>query len=98
MVRTTPFDGTLDAPGGPVVSAGNGDVVVAGLHHSMNDLVIDWLVTGGDGQEQVATTLALEPSHVYVAGSLEGTLDLGDGPTLGGTEALRQAFVTKLVR
>jgi hypothetical protein len=93
------FDGTLNGIQELIVSQGAGDALVARVHRASSRIVLDWLVTGGGLEDQLALAIALDPAHVVVGGTFAGELALGDGTLLSATAlAPTQAFVAKIGR
>lgn len=70
--------GTIDFGGGPLTSAGDGDVFVAKLTSDGAHL---WSRRMGDPNYQLATSIAVDHSgNVAVAGTFIGQIDFGGGP------------------
>jgi hypothetical protein len=73
------FEGTVDFGGGPLTSAGNGDVFVVsfdstGAHRWSSRF-------GGSSSDDCGEDVAVDGSgNLYVTGHYSGTLDLGGGP------------------
>ncbi len=86
------FEGTLDAGGGPLASAGARDVFVAKLDLAGEHV---WSKRFGDGASQTLGSVAVDrDGNVVLTGAFAGTLDLGAGP-LTSVDAL-DIFVAKL--
>jgi hypothetical protein len=86
------FMGEIDFGDGPLTSAGGFDVFVAKLDPMWKPV---WSVRGGDELDQLAAGVGVDASGtVRVAGSFEGTLDLGGGPmtSAGDLDAFVVAF------
>ncbi len=86
------FSETLDCGGGPLTSAGVGDIFVAKL-----DLDGDHVFSKrfGNAQGQAATSVAIDAAgNIVVVGSFYGAVDFGGGPiaNAGGMDA----FLVKL--
>jgi hypothetical protein len=86
------FSDTIDLGSGPLVSAGMDDVVVA-KYDNAGTLV--WGKRFGDPQQQVGNAVGVDyTGHVYISGTMSGTIDFGEGPltSAGGADL----FVAKL--
>lgn len=69
--------GATDFGGGLLTSAGNSDVFVAKLSLAGNPV---WSQRFGDGQDQVATGVAVDgPGNAFVTGRFYGKVDFGGG-------------------
>jgi hypothetical protein len=80
------FGGSVDVGGGPLVGGGN-DLFTAKLSPSGTHL---WSKVAGDATIQNGLAIATDAmGRVFVAGELQGTMDLGVGPTtsMGGFDA-----------
>lgn len=84
--------GTVDFGGGPLASAGGGDVFIVKLDESGSHL---WSKRFGDSDSQIGMSVAVDASgNVLLAGTFAGTVDFGGGPlTSAGGGSI---FVTKL--
>jgi hypothetical protein len=86
------FEGAMDVDGSPLVSQGGKDVFLIKLDAAGGTV---WVRSYGDAQDQVAAGVAVDPAYeVIVAGSFEGTIDLGGGPLVSAGQ--RDVFVAKL--
>jgi hypothetical protein len=86
------FHDAVDFGGGPLVSAGGSDIVVAKLDSAGNHL---WSQRFGDAQDQVGLGIAFDgAARTYLTGTVAGSVDFGTGPLVsaGGTDI----FVAKL--
>ena len=85
--------GSLDFGGGPLTSAGQGDVFVAKLDAGGHHL---WSARFGDADEQYAEHVAIDASgDIAVIGSFCGNVDFGGGPlacTGGGHDVFVAVF------
>jgi hypothetical protein len=92
VVLASGFQGSVDAGGGVLPSAGASDIVVArygaaGAHQ--------WSKRFGDAAGQEAYALAIDPGgNVVFAGGIKGAPNFGGGPLVSAGKA--DAFVTKL--
>jgi hypothetical protein len=78
VLLTGEFDGTVDFGGGPLTSAGSGDVFLAKFDRSGNHL---WSKRFGDAGGEVGYSVAVDGTgNVLLAGSFTGTVDFGGGP------------------
>jgi len=80
------FQGSLDAGGGAMHSAGGSDVFVVGLDGDGNHV---WSKRFGDGANQALTSVVIDgQGRVLLAGAFAGVVDLGGGPleSAGGTD------------
>ncbi|NUO50783.1 MAG: hypothetical protein HOV80_18175 [Polyangiaceae bacterium] len=86
------FVGTLDCGGGPLTSAGIGDIFVAKLDPDGNHVFSKRF---GNAQGQAATSVAIDAAgDVVVVGSFYGTIDFGGGPIANAGNM--DAFLVKL--
>ncbi len=82
----------IDLGGGMLHSAGWGDVLLAQLDADGNHL---WSRSAGDlGHQELRAIAATPDGGLVIAGGLEGSLDLGDGPLISA--GTRDAFVARL--
>lgn len=88
----TLYGGGVDLGDGTLYSAGWGDVLLAQVDGDGEHL---WSRRAGDpGHQEVRAIAATADGGLVIAGGIEGTLDLGNGPlTSAGT---RDAFVARL--
>lgn len=85
------FEGTIDMGGGPLVSAGLTDMVIAKFTPGGVHL---WSVSFGGSGHEVATCVALDANdNIFVGGYVIGTADLGGGPLLSA--GANDMFVAK---
>lgn len=78
LLITGGFEGTTDLGGGPLTSAGNGDIFVARYDPDGAHL---WSRRFGDTGDDSGVAIATDQTgHVLVTGSFFGTVDLGGGP------------------
>jgi hypothetical protein len=86
------FYGSIDFGGGPITSAGQGDVFVAKLSPSGAYL---WDERFGDASNQQPYAVAVDAQdNIVLAGQFTGTLDFGGGPMTSA--GLYDIFVAKL--
>ena len=72
------FEGSMDAGGGALQSAGSRDVFAAKLDHDGNHV---WSKRFGDEASQTLGSVAVDgEGRVVLAGAFAGTIDLGGGP------------------
>jgi hypothetical protein len=94
IVVASEVKGSIDFGGGPLVSAGDSDVVVAKLDPDGNHV---WSQRFGSAGLQQVTTMAVDGNDdILLAGGFEGTLDFGGTPlqSAGGQDI----FIAKLGR
>ena len=93
---TGTFDGTVDFGGGPLVSAGGGDIFLAKLTPSGEPL---WSKSFGDASgPQVGTSIAVDHTGaVLIVGQYTGTIDFGSVPleSYGGSDVFLAKFDTE---
>ncbi|MFT3765813.1 MAG: nucleotide-binding protein [Minicystis sp.] len=85
-VITGSFSGTVDFGGGPLTSAGLGDAFVARFDSTGSHV---WSARWGDAKDQAGYAVAaFGAGQVYVAGTFDGTIDLGGATytTMGGQD------------
>ncbi|APR88018.1 Hypothetical protein A7982_13367 [Minicystis rosea] len=86
-IITGSFSGTVDFGGGPLASAGLGDAFAARFDSTGNHV---WSARWGDAKDQAGYAVAAYGSgDVYIAGSFDGTLDVGGAThvSAGGQDA-----------
>lgn len=93
ILITGAFAGTIDLGGGPLVSAGDLDLYVARLDPTGAHV---WSKRFGDAASQSGQGLAVDRTSgaVAIAGTFQGTLDLGGGPLVcaGAEDAFLAVF------
>jgi hypothetical protein len=92
VILTGQVAGSADFGGGPLVSAGGTDAVIAKLDPSGTHL---WSQIRGDGVNQNAFEIAVDGAgNLVVSGSFNGSIDFGGGPmtSAGGSDV----FLAKL--
>jgi uncharacterized protein (AIM24 family) len=92
LLVTGSFDGSVDFGGGPLTSAGNGDVFVAKFNGFGDHL---WSKKFGDDKNQNGWAIATDSAgDVLLTGYCQGTIDFGGGQrTCGASLAV---FIAKL--
>jgi hypothetical protein len=86
VILTGGYEGSIDFGGGPLRSAGEDDVYLAALGPDGRHL---WSKRFGDARRQKGKALAVLPGgEIALAGTLEGTMDLGGGPLTAEGEEL----------
>jgi hypothetical protein len=89
------FGGQIDFGGGPLISAGIGDVFVAELAGA--DGAPIWARQFGDAQDQVALGVAVDAQgEVAVTGTFRGSIDFGNGAHVNPTNSTGDVFVARL--
>ncbi|MDI1448922.1 hypothetical protein [Polyangium sp. 6x1] len=92
IVITGELRGTLDLGGGPLASTGSNDILLAKFSA---DGAHQWSKRFGDASSQTSAGVAIDASGmIYIAGSVSGAIDLGQGPLTseGGNDALVAKF------
>ena len=91
VVVTGAFVGTVDFGGGPLQSAGGGDVFVVKLAANGSHV---WSKRFGDAATQAGRGIATDGQNVVVTGDLVGTVDFGGGPlqSVGGRDVFAVKF------
>ncbi len=85
------FEGTVDFGGGPLISAGSGDIIVAKYTPDGTHL---WSKRFGGSEGDVGTGIGVDTSgNVVVTGRFRQTVDFGGGPLISAGE--RDIFVAK---
>ncbi|UQA62118.1 SBBP repeat-containing protein [Polyangium aurulentum] len=76
------FDGKVDLGGGPLASAGKGDVLVAALDENGNHLFSERF---GNAEDQSGQGIAVAPDgRVVLTGFFAGSIDFGGGALVSG--------------
>jgi hypothetical protein len=92
VVATGIFDGQIDFGGGPMLSAGNGDMFLAKLDTHGGHL---WSKRFGDPTTQVGWSLARDyVGNTLATGDFQGAIDFGANPLV--SEGGFDIFVAKL--
>lgn len=87
VLLTGSFGGTVDFGGGPLTSAGGGDIFQAKFDPSGNHL---WSQRFGDSHSEGATCISMDiAGNALLTGYFRGTIDFGGGPlTSAGGETI----------
>ena len=92
VVATGVFDGQIDFGGGPMLSAGNGDIFLTKLDPNGGHL---WSKRFGDSTAQFGWSLATDyGGNTLAMGEFQGTIDFGANPLV--SEGGFDIFVAKL--
>ena len=94
MIVTGRFFGSIDFGGGPLVSAGSGDIFVVKLNPGG---VHEWSRRFGDGSNQNGLAVSVDGSNnIAITGTFEGAVDFGGGAitSAGGLDLFLARFTS----